>query len=186
MGFMSAKQLRQAIYYSIVYQFDLKDPNEIVMSMMQWLKGLNEKDVEKMARSEILPLMVESIRPEILDEIAYHRKNNAYLLLLSSAMPYLCNPVASHLKMDGVVCSSLEVKEGVFTGKSNGNLVFGREKARRLKVFCETNNFPTETAWYYGDAYTDRFILRSVGNPVCVKPEIKLHLMARRKKWKII
>ncbi|MCF8224630.1 MAG: HAD-IB family phosphatase [Bacteroidales bacterium] len=186
MGLMSARQLRQAILYSVVYQFDLKDPNEIVLSMMKWLKGLNEKDVAGMATSLILPLMLESIRPEILDEIARHRDNNAYLLLLSSAMPYLCNPVAEHLKLDEVLCSSLETKEGVFTGRSNGNLVFGREKARQMISFCNSHNFDIDTAWYYGDAYTDRFILRSIGNPVCVKPEIKLGLMARRKGWKII
>lgn len=186
MGLMSSREFRQAIYYSIVYKFDLKDANEIVLSMMQWLKGLKEDDVNAMARDNVVPLLLEMIRPEILDEIAMHRQNNGKVVLLSSALPYLCNPVAEYLQMDDVVCSLLEVKDGHFTGGAKRKLVFGMEKAVRMKEYCASNGFPLDTAWYYGDAYTDRFVMQSVGNPVAVKPEIKLRWMAARRGWKIL
>ena len=183
---MSRRELRQAIYYSIVYKFDLKDANEIVLSMMQWLKGLKEEEVNTLAEDHVVPQLLELVRPVIRDEIAYHHEKNARVVLLSSALPYLCNPVAEHLEMDDVICSSLEVVNGHFTGNSNRNLVFGEEKAVRMKEYCAANNFSLDSAWYYGDAYTDRFVLQSVGNPVVVKPEIKLGWMARRKGWKIL
>lgn len=186
LGYMNTREFRQAIYYSIVYKFDLKDANEIVLSMMQWLKGLKEEDVYNMARDMVVPVLLEMIRPEILDEIAKHREQNGRIVLLSSALPYLCDPVADHLQMDDVVCSHLDVKDGYFTGSARGKLVFGREKAVRMKAYCETNGFPLDTAWYYGDAYTDRFVMQSVGNPVAVNPEIKLRWMARRRGWKIL
>lgn len=186
MGFMSSRELRQAIYYSIVYKFDLKDANEIVLSMMQWLKGLNEEDVNTLASEKVVPALLKTIRPEILDEIAMHRKNNGRVVLLSSALPYLCKPVANHLQMDDVVCSLLEINNGKFTGKASRKLVFGMEKAVRMKEYCAINGFPLETAWYYGDAYTDRFVMQSVGNPVAVKPELKLLWMAKRRGWKIL
>lgn len=186
MGMMNSREFRQAIYYSIVYKFDLKDANEIVLSMMQWLKGLKEEEVNAMARDHVVPLLLEMIRDEIRDEIAMHRENNAKIILLSSALPYLCIPVANQLKMDDVVCSHLEVKDGHFTGHAERNLVFGREKAVRMKEYCTSNGFQLDTAWYYGDAFTDRFVMQSVGNPVAVKPEIKLRWMASRKGWKIL
>lgn len=186
MGFMSRREFRQAIYYSLVYKFDLKDANEIVLSMMQWLRDLKEDDVNNMAREKIVPYLLEMVRPEILDEIAMHRANNAKVILLSSALPYLCNPVADHLGMDEVVCSHLEVKDGHFTGNAKSKLVFGREKAVRMQSYCESKGLPLDTAWYYGDAFTDRFVMLSVGNPVAVKPEIKLRWMASRRGWKIL
>lgn len=186
MGLMSKRELRQAIFYSLVYKFDLKDAHEIVMSMMQWLKGLKEDDTIALALKEVVPFMLEAIRPEIITEIEYHRKNNARLVLLSSALPYLCEPVAAHLGFHDVVCSHLEVVDGVFTGRSDGPLVFGKEKAVRMEAYCKIHQFSMESAWYYGDAYTDRFILQQVGHPVCVSPEIKLGWMARRKGWKVI
>lgn len=184
MGFMSRRDYRQAIYYSIVYKFDLKDANEIVISMMQWLKGLKESEIQEMAHKHAIPLLQKLVRPEMEKEIAYHRNNNARLLLLSSALPYFCQPMADFLGMQDVVCSSLIVKDDVFTGHAKRRLVFGPEKAVRMKEYCEEHNFSLDTAWYYGDAYTDRFILNAVGNPVVVKPEIKLAWMARRKGWK--
>lgn len=186
MNLMSRKDYRQAIYYSLIYKFDLKDANEIVLSMMQWLKGLKEYEVSLLAETVAVPQMLNLIRPEIKSEIDFHRKNNARIIMLSSALPYLCKPVAAHLGMDDVVCSQIEVKDGIFTGKSKGKLVFGTEKAVRMKQYCRENNFSLDTAWYYGDAYTDRFVMLSVGNPVAVKPEIKLGWLANRKGWRKI
>lgn len=154
--------------------------------MMQWLKGLKENYVSTLAEKHIVPEMKKMIRPEIVEEMEYHRRNNARLVLLSSALPYLCNPIAEYLGMDDVVCSLLETVNESFTGRSVGRLVFGPEKAVRMKKYCTENNFFMDNAWYYGDAYTDRFILESVGHPVCVKPEMKLRWLAKRKGWKVI
>ena len=186
MGLMSNRDFRQAVYYSILYKFDLRDPNEIVAEMTKWLNGLKESKVIDLINSNIIPIIVDLIRPEMYKIIEEHRKNKGKLVLLSSAIPYLCEPIARHLKMEDVVCSRLETKEGLFTGKPVKKLVFGKEKAVRMKEYCKEHNLPLETAWYYGDAYTDRFILQSVGNPVCVKPEFKLKWFAKKRGWKII
>lgn len=186
MGMMTKRDYHQAIYYSFVYKFDLKDANEIVFSMMQWLKDLKEDDVKNLAGKHIVPEMKKLVRPEILEELDFHRKNNARLVLLSSALPYLCDPIADYLSMDDVVCSQLETEDGRFTGRAVGRLVFGPEKSVRMRAYCTAHNFPIDTAWYYGDAYTDRYVLQSVGIPVCVKPEIKLWWMAKRRGWKVL
>ena len=186
MGLMTRREYHQAIYYSFVYKFDLKDANEILLSMMQWIKGLKEKEVTYLAKQYIVPEMQKNIRQKMVGELEFHRRNNARLVLLSSALPYFCNPIAEYLGMDDVVCSMLEVKDGYFTGKPIRRLVFGDEKAARMKDYCTANNFSLTSAWYYGDAYSDRFILQSVGHPVCVKPEIKLGWLANKRGWKII
>lgn len=185
-GLMTRREYHQAIYYSFVYKFNLKAANEIVLSMMQWLKGLKEKEVIALAKEHIIPEMKNTVRPEMIEELEFHRHRNARLVLLSSALPYLCDPIANHLGMDDTVCSSLEVNNGYFTGRPVRKLVFGPEKAARMQEYCTANNFTLESTWYYGDAYTDRYILGSVGNPVCVKPEIKLGWLAKRRGWKII
>ncbi len=185
-GYMDNRAFWQAIYFSILYKFDLKDPNKIVISMMQWLKGINEKKIRELISVNVVPGMLERIRPEIRNEVHEHRTKGARVILLSSALPYLCDPVAESLEMDDVVCSSLEVIEGKFTGKARRRLVFGREKAVRMKEYCQQNSFDLSPAWYYGDAFTDRFVMKIVGNPVAVKPEIRLGRLAKRHGWKVI
>ena len=88
--------------------------------------------------------------------------------------------------MDDVVCSTLKIKDGIFTGMPERKLVFGNEKAVRMREYCAEHNQSLDKAWYYGDAYSDRFVLKTVGNPVCVKPEIKLRSMARKRGWQIL
>jgi len=57
--------------------------------------------------------------------------------------------------MDDIICSELEVKDGVLTGKPKGNLCYGNEKLVRLREYCEKNNTDVDDAWYYGDAIID-------------------------------
>lgn len=186
LGLMQKKDFLRAIGYSIVYKFDLKDANKIVENMSQWLKGLKEKDVIDLIEGQVVQNVLDLIRPEIRKVLEKHRKENARLVLLSSAMPYICNPIAQHLDMDDVVSSELEISDGKFTGKPIGRLNFGTQKAVTMKQFCDEHSYSMDDAYYYGDAYTDRFVLDAVGNAVCVKPELKLKRMARHKGWKVM
>lgn len=186
MGLMSKSDFLQAIYYSVLYKFDLRDANLIVTEMTRWLGGLKELKVIELINKHAIPLMLDLIRPEIITTMAEHRKNNGKVILLSSALPYLCDPIAKHLEMEDVICSRLETIDGIFTGKPKRRLVFGKEKAVRMKEYCEEHGFDLEKAYYYGDAWTDHFVLEAVGNPVCVKPEIKLRSRARKRGWQII
>lgn len=185
-GLMSRPQLYQAAAFSFIYKFDLMEPTRIVNAMMGWLKGVNLEEVIQMNKQWILPGLIECIRPEMKKEIEYHKEQNAKVIILSSALPYLCEPVCAHLNMDDVVCSRLEVENGTFSGKSIGPLVYKKEKKTRLVDYCRQQNFDMDTTWYYGDAFTDRFILKAVGNAVCVQPEIKLKLLAKKQGWKIL
>ncbi|MFC2129750.1 HAD family hydrolase [Bacteroidota bacterium] len=186
LGLMSKGDFLRAILYSIIYKFDLKDANKIVEDMTKWLKGLKESDIIKLLDEHVIQDVLKLVRPEIRKVLENHRKNGARLVMLSSAMPYICNPIADHLNMDDVVSSRLEVSDGEFTGRPIDRLNFGKQKAVTMKKFCEDNDYSLEESYYYGDAYTDRYVLEIVGHAVCVHPEIKLRSMAKRKNWEII
>lgn len=186
LGLMRKRDFLRAILFSIIYKFDLRDANKIVADMTKWLKGLKEADIISLLEEHVVKDVLELVRPEILKRIELHRKENARIVLLSSAMPYICNPIASYLKMDDVISSELEVENGVFTGKPIGRLNFGKQKAITMKKFCEENDYSLAESYYYGDAFTDRFVLDAVGHAVCVRPEIKLRSMAKRKGWEIL
>lgn len=185
-GLMRKRDYLRAILFSIIYKFDLRDANKIVADMTKWLKGIKEDEIIRLMDKHVIGDVLELIRPEIVKRMEQHRKENARLVMLSSAMPYICGPIAKHMKMDDVVSSNLEVIDGKLTGKSLGKLNFGKQKAVTMKQFCEENNYSLAESYYYGDAFTDRFVLDAVGHAVCVRPEIKLRNMARRKGWEIL
>lgn len=114
-----------------------------------------------------------------------HKAAGARTVILSSSLFPICRAVADHMGIDDVICSELEVENGLLTGKPKGNLCFGNEKLVRLKAYCEKNNSPLAEAWYYGDALVDAPALGIVGNPVCVNPDKKLKKLAIEKNWTI-
>jgi HAD superfamily hydrolase (TIGR01490 family) len=158
----------------------------MINRMLSWLKGLQEESIMTLSR-EIFDLMIkDTIRPEILETIREHRANKGAVVLLSSASTPICQPVSQHLGLDEMICTRLESKNGILTGRTLGKLVYGTEKKVRMLEFCAENNFDPMDAWYYGDSHTDRYVMEAVGNPVAVSPDKKLLKIVRMKNWPIL
>jgi len=185
-GVMRSRDYLQALFFSLMYKMNISDPNKLVVSMAMWLKGLNENIVKDLVNEAILPELKTYIRQELIRETEFHKKQKGKVILLSSALNYVCQPLAETLEMDDVICSEMEIVNGTFTGRPKGRLVFGQEKINRMKSYCRDHHFSLEEAWYYGDSFSDRYILEGVGNAVCVSPDKKLKKLALNKGWRVI
>lgn len=185
-GVMTEGQYRQALWLSILYKLNIGDPIRMINRMLSWLRGLKEESIMHLSR-EIFDLIIkDTIRPEILETIREHRANNGGVVLLSSASTPICLPVSQHLGLDEMICTRLESKDGILTGRTLGKLVYGVEKKVRMLDFCREKKLEPMDAWYYGDSYTDRYVMEAVGNPVVVSPDKKLLKIARQKQWPIL
>jgi HAD superfamily hydrolase (TIGR01490 family) len=184
-GMMSTPDLIRALWLSFLYKFRLMDSEKIIAGMLKWLAGVPEKRVSDLSSEVFEKHMLNAIPEEARNEIRMHKDKNAAVVILSSALSPVCQIVADHLKMDGVICTHIETEGGRYTGRTAGKLCYGNEKVFRLKEYCEINNSNLENAWYYGDSFSDFHVLQIVGNPVCVNPDKKLFKAANRNSWKI-
>jgi HAD superfamily hydrolase (TIGR01490 family) len=184
-GLMSLRDLIRAIYLSLTYKLGITDPKKIINEMVGWVKGLPEETIEQLCSEVFREVLQPSFFPQIYNEIEYHKKHNGKLVVLSSSLIPICRYTAMYLNMDDIVCSKLEVVNGLFTGRPERPLCFGEEKAVRLKEYCEINNIKPEDCWYYGDSISDLAVLKTVGIPVCVNPDKKLLKEGRKNSWKI-
>jgi len=185
-GVMSEKQYRHAVWLSILYKLNIGDPTRMINRMLSWLKGLKESDIIELSQEIFHSTIKETIRPRILETIHEHRANNGAVVLLSSATSPICGPASQHMEMDEMICTRLESINGILTGHTSGNLVYGQEKKVKLLAYCRENNSDPGIAWYYGDSYTDRFVMEAVGNPVAVSPDKRLLKLAQKRGWPII
>jgi putative phosphoserine phosphatase/1-acylglycerol-3-phosphate O-acyltransferase len=185
-GVMSDRQYRHAVWLSILYKLNVGEPARMIDRMLSWLKGLKEADIFELAHEIFHSSIIQTIRPAILETIKEHRANNGSIVLLSSATTPICLPVTRYMKMDDMICTQLDSEKGLLTGHTRGKLVYGQEKKARLLAFCrETESDPLK-AWYYGDSYTDRFVMEAVGHPVAVSPDRRLLKIAKRRRWPIL
>ena len=182
-GMMSRKNFVHALYLSLMYKFHLRDPERIIHSMAVWVKGHTEESLIELSEEVFRESLSDTIYPEVIAEIRYHKERNARVVILSSAIQTISSLFARHLNLDDVICSRLEVRDGIFTGRPSGRFCFGKEKAVRLRDYCKKMKAVPEKAWYYGDNISDFHALHAVGHPVCINPDKKLAKIALKKHW---
>lgn len=185
-GLISRRYVIWGIYLSLLYRFGLKDPVIIIRTITKWLKGVTEASLIDLSEEIFESSLKKTIRPEIENKINFHKSNGALVVILSSSLYPVCKAAARHLKMDGIICSRLEIHNGIYTGHPDGSFCFDEEKVIRITEYCENNNTTPDEAWYYGDSIADLPALRLVGNPVCINPDKKLLKTATDIGWKII
>ena len=184
-GLMKKKEVVYGIYLSLLNRFNLKNPARIIEKMAKWVEGLPENLLVDFSNKIFDQYLRSSIYSEIQSEIEFHKKRQARIVILSSAVHSICLPVAHFLDMDDIISSKLEVVDGVYTGYPSGNFCFGDEKLYRLRDYCEIYQCLPVDAYYYGDSISDLPVLDGVGNPVCVNPDKKLKRVARINNWDI-
>jgi len=182
-GLLSNRNLIRAIFLSIIYKLHLINSIKITVLMVEWLKGLSETAVQSFAKKVVEQKLIDLIRPSMIEEINKHKKQKARMIILSAALPYICQPLANHLNLNGVICSTMEIEQGLFTGRPRGKMCMEEEKTIRVRKYCKKNAFNLQDAYCYGDSYSDRFVLKIVGNPICVNPDKKLYKLAMIKNW---
>ncbi len=185
-GLLSNTELLRAFWFSISYKLNIGNTIQLLGKMVGWIKDKKEESLDNLAGEVFDDQLSKFIRNDISTEINMHRERGAKTAILSSSIIPLCSRVAVHLGIDDIICSVLEIKNGVFTGKTETNLCFGKEKAVRLTEYCLKNNLNPAEAYYYGDSIDDFHALAIVGNPVCVYPDKKLRKIAKTLGWRII
>jgi putative phosphoserine phosphatase / 1-acylglycerol-3-phosphate O-acyltransferase len=185
-GLFSGWDFINAIFLSVVFRLKLKDPYRIVGNMVRWVKGMDESTMNDLCSEVCRDTLLPSVYKDALTEIEFHKSKNAKIVILSSALKRICTDISKALNIDDIICSELEVSDGVLTGRPIGNLCFAEEKAIRLVDYCEKNNQNVSESWYYGDSISDVPALSKVGHPVCVNPDARLRKTAIKREWKIL
>lgn len=185
-GLLSRPELLRAFWLSITYKLKLGNTVSLLEKMVSWIKGKKEESLDSLAKEVFDNNLVDAIREDIRTEIRLHKKEGAVTAILSSSILPLCSRVAANLEIDDILCSELEINDGIYTGKTETNLCFGKEKAIRLTDYCLKKNIDPSESYYYGDSIDDFHALSIVGNPVCVNPDKKLRKIAKSRGWRII
>jgi len=185
-GLISLQELAKASYLYLLFKLRLRNPINVIDDMVGWVKGRSESEMEELCQIVFSEVLFPSVFREARNEINFHKENAAAVIILSSALDFICSSMSDRLGMDGYLCSSLETKEGLLTGEPEGRICYGEEKLHRLIIFCAENNINQSDLWYYSDSISDLPVLSYVGNPVCVNPDRELRREAQKRGWQIL
>jgi len=115
-----------------------------------------------------------------------HHAMGHRVVLASSATRFQVEPMARELAADHVLCTPVEIVDGVVTGRTAGPVLWGEGKARAARALGAEHDLDMDASFAYSNGAEDVPFLETTGNPVCVDPESALVRVAHERKWPIL
>ncbi|MFA6295138.1 MAG: HAD-IB family hydrolase [Candidatus Paceibacterota bacterium] len=114
---------------------------------------------------------------ELVDDL---KKSGYKLLILSTAVDAVISKVAKLFNIDDYICTKLEIKDGKYTGKIDGEIVYGKNKVRFLKEYFDSNTYLLKNAIAYADHESDIPMLKTVNKAYIVNPNVYMKHVAQK------
>lgn len=149
----------------------------------QFMRGIEESSYMELGEEIFEKQLARRVYPESRALIEAHQAKGHTVAIISSATPYQVEPAAAELGIESVLCTQLEVEDGVFTGNVVRPTCFGQGKVDAAQVLADTVAADLDDAFFYSDSTDDQLLLERVGNPVALNPSDKLRAVARDQQW---
>ena len=119
------------------------------------------------AGADFARLLPRRIRPEMAEQVAWHRAQGHELVIVSASLLTYLEPFTQAERFDHVIAVGLEVgPDGRLTGHLTGPNVRGAEKAVRLRAWLSGHE--PSLLWGYGNSSGDNELLAMADVPVWV------------------
>ncbi|MDB4977476.1 MAG: Phosphoserine phosphatase [Myxococcaceae bacterium] len=160
-------------------------PERAARHAFETVRGTSEAKM----REECLGWYARVVRPCISrhgrEEVRRRRSEGHTCAILSASTPYLTEPLAEELGIDHVLCTRLEVNDGVFTGGWEAPLCYGEGKVARASRWALQHDIDLARSSFYTDSISDLPMLEAVGSPRVVNPDPRLWLVAARRRYPV-
>ena len=108
------------------------------------------------------------------------------LYIVSSTYAFMVRPFAEHIGARGFYGASLEVADGLCTGRLTPPLYHQHTKAEVVRGLAEAHGYDLDKCWAFGDSVNDLQMLEAVGRPYVVGPSRELRRLADAKGWPVL
>jgi putative phosphoserine phosphatase/1-acylglycerol-3-phosphate O-acyltransferase len=149
------------------------------------MAGQSDEEMWRLAQEVFDKDLAGRIYPETRALLKAHQEKGHTVVLLSSATQYQLAFVAEELGVEHVLCTRLEVEDGLLTGYMEGAACYGEEKCRIALEFARRHRVNLKTSWFYSDGAEDLPLLEAVGRPRPLNPDKRLTIVAQDRDWPI-
>ncbi|MFC1850782.1 HAD family hydrolase [candidate division CSSED10-310 bacterium] len=184
-GHFGLTQIFWAIIYKILYSVDLVKPMAMMQRGLKPFIGRPRKEVQTELQEVFEKYIKSSFYQEALDLIKEHQNTGNRVVLLTSTSWDIAKAIADYLQLE-YIASAAVTENGIYTDQIKLPVPYGEGKMILARQFCENHGYTLEEAFFYTDSHSDLQLLQAVGHPVCVNPDIRLLLKAKRFGWPIL
>jgi putative phosphoserine phosphatase/1-acylglycerol-3-phosphate O-acyltransferase len=157
----------------------------LMVGTSQFLRGVREESYIELGQELFQKHIARLVYPESRALVEAHLRKGHTLALISSATPYQVEPAARDLGIQNVLCTRLEVEDGVFTGDVVRPTCFGEGKVTAAESVAKEFGVDLAESFFYSDSDDDIQLLERVGRPRPLNPNQKLTTISERRGWPI-
>jgi putative phosphoserine phosphatase / 1-acylglycerol-3-phosphate O-acyltransferase len=161
------------------------DSRELIARGMHEWSGRRLADLEALGERIFEAELRHLVFPEVRALVADHRRRGHVVVIATSAAPFQVEPVARELGIQHVLCTRLETRDGILTGKSRGPILWGRAKAEAVREFARREGIDLRRSFFYADGDEDVALMQLVGQPRPTNPRPGLERTAAANGWPV-
>jgi HAD superfamily hydrolase (TIGR01490 family) len=147
------------------------------------LAGRAEDEMTELGERLFAQEIAGLLYPEAWDLIQAHRARGHTIVLASSATRFQIEPTARALGISEVLCTPIEVVDGILTGRPGGPKLWRAGKARAVHGFAAEHGIDLDASFAYSNGDEDVPFLETVGHPTALNPQPELARVAAERGW---
>jgi len=182
-GLVGPGQLRDAVLTALRFQAHQIGFSAFVGGVSGMLRGQSESEFEATGGRIFAERLAGAIYPEARALVEAHFRKGHTVALVSAATRYQIEPLARDLGIEHVLCTQLEVKDGVFTGEVVHPTCYGDGKALYARRLAKRKRVRMAQSYFYTDSDEDLPLLEIVGKPRPLNPNRRLTEIATARGW---
>jgi putative phosphoserine phosphatase/1-acylglycerol-3-phosphate O-acyltransferase len=184
-GHLSPRELAELLSAMASFGLGNLGFSALMLAASQFLRGIREDSYANFGEELFESHIARLIYPESRALVQAHLKKGHTVAIITSATPYQVRPSARELGIENVLCTELEVEDGVFTGAVVQPPCFGPGKVSAAESLAEQCGADLDKSFFYSDSYDDIELLERVGNPRPLNPSSKLLAVSERRGWPV-
>lgn len=184
-GRMTPKEMIDTIRGTAGYVLGRTGFSGLVGAATAAYRGLSEKSMQELGQEVFDKHLATSIYPEARALVRAHQEKGHTVAIISSATPYQVDPIARELDVEHVMCTRLEVEDGIFTGEVMRPLCFGEGKREAGELLAAKHDLDLEESFFYTDSIDDLPLMEIVGKPCPLNPDRQLAQIAKERGWPV-
>lgn len=149
-------------------------------------KGAYQDRLLELAEEHFEEVLKPNLYPGVQALVDRGKKLGLRQVIISGSLDVLVAPLARYLGMDDYITNTLEMKDGVATGRLEKPVVAGAVKARIMQEYARAFELDLLESYAYSDSYSDYAMLAVVGRPAAVHPDRALKRASRELEWPVL
>jgi putative phosphoserine phosphatase/1-acylglycerol-3-phosphate O-acyltransferase len=184
-GRMSPQELGTTFYGALSFALGRTGFSALMSATTAAYRGLAESMLEEVGEEVFVKHLAKQIYPESRAIVEAHQEAGHTVAIISSATRYQAEPLARDMGIEHVLCTELEVKEGVFTGDVIRPTCYGEGKAIAGRGLAARVGLDLDESYFYTDSHEDLPLLEAVGRPRPLNPNRQLAQIAKERQWPV-